>query len=70
MVTTKRHQPPPSTLDPIADLEAAIMQAQEDTWRHHAVLLDERERLRPAVAKIAKAAADQLRAEHTSRTHR
>lgn len=63
----KRHQPQPSNLDPIADLARAIVQAQEDTWTHHDVSLEERDRLRPGVAVLASAVADRLRKEHAGR---
>ncbi len=55
-------------LDPITALEAAIVAASEQSWEWHGVSPEERARLRPGVAKIAKAATDQLRAELAART--
>ncbi|MDQ3349844.1 MAG: hypothetical protein M3545_18005 [Acidobacteriota bacterium] len=57
-----------AALDPITSLQRAIMQGQEDAWAHHAVPLEERARLRPAVAKIAQAVTDRMREEHAART--
>ena len=62
----KRTQAAP--LDPIAALEAAIVAASEQSWEWHGVSHEERARLRPGVATMAKAAADQLRSEHAART--
>ncbi len=65
----KRTPPPVDPgLQQIADLEHAIVQAQEDNWTHHAVPETERDRLRPSVRALATAVADQLRAEHLART--
>ncbi len=57
-------------LDPIAALEAAIVSASEQTWAHHAVSLEERDRLRPGVMALAQTVAAQLRVEHAARAHR
>jgi len=66
---TRTHAPAeaPTTLDPITTLAAAIVAASEQSWEWHGVSHEERERLRPGVATMAKAAADQLRAEHAGR---
>jgi len=59
---------PAAPLDPIAALEAAIVAGAEQSWEWHGVSHEERTRLRPGVAHMAKAVADQLRSEHLART--
>ncbi len=54
----------------IAALHAAMIQASEQSWEWNGVSLEERDRLRPGVATLAKAVADQLRVEHAARTTR
>ncbi len=57
-----------TAVDPITALHDAIIQASEQNWAWSDVPVYERERLRPGVAEIAKAATDQLRAEHAARS--
>lgn len=57
----------PAEVDPITALHDAIVEASEQSWEWHGVSPEERARLRPGVASIAKVATDQLRAEHAGR---
>ncbi len=57
-------------VDPITTLGHAILEAAEQSWEAHAVDEQERVRLRPGVAAIARTATDRLRAEHAMRAGR
>ena len=62
---------PTPTIDPglqaIADLERDIVLAKEQTWTWNGVDPAEIARELPAVAAVAKAVCDRLRAEYRSR---
>ncbi len=66
----KQHAPSdaPAEVDAIAALHDAIIQASEQNWEWNNVSAEERARLRPNIARQAKATADQLRAEHAARS--
>ena len=53
----KKPRTPHAAPDPIADLEAAIMLSSEQGWTHYNVPLEERARLRPGVAALARLVA-------------
>ena len=64
----KRTIEPDAGLQQIADFEARIILARQQTWRLHSVPATEQARLMPGVVAEAKAIADQLRVEYRSRS--
>ncbi len=63
----KRPLPVDPGLQQIADLERNIVKGSDERWAVFGVSLEEIERVRPAVVRLAKAVADRLRAEHAAR---
>ena len=54
-------------LQPIDDLEAAIIRAHDERHTLQLAPLAEVQRFRPEVVRLAKAVCDRLRAEHRAR---
>ncbi len=66
----KRKSNEPAAVDEITALHDAIIQASEESWSANGVSEQERVRLRPGVAALAKNATDRLRVEHAMRAGR
>ncbi len=70
MKRTQSNKAADVVVDPIVALHDALIRAQEENWSAHGVSEQERVRLRPGVAAIARTATDRLRAEHAMRAGR